>query len=302
MNKSLQASKDRCDDEFFTKPRDIKAEVERYDLKGKTVLCNCNDMGYGFDEYFTRNMADLGIPHVIVLSYDELGCGAREDLYLKGRGTVQSKLTVLDDNGSFDGPSGLAALEEADVVITNPPFSRFTEFLLLCMSKCDVLIIGNKNAVTYRDVFPLIKEGKLRLGYRHMNSDMDFWIRDVGRAEKTSDGKPVRHIMACWYTTLPVHACRRVTEVRQFDPAQYPRYDELDAVNVDRTSDIPKGYDGLMGVPVSYLAYHDPKRYEIVGHAGSTDGPYSMARELHIDGRKTYKRIIIRKRDISAGA
>jgi len=182
---------------------------------------------------------------------------------LKGDATYSS--------GDFRSHECVELLKQSDIVITNPPFSLFREFVTqLVAHEKQFLIIGSKNAISYKDIFPLIRENKMRTGYRNINSDMWFEVPDGAAYEKTDNGKKVKHIMAIWLTTLEVEKhSEMMTLYRKYTPDEYPKYDNYDAINVDKVDDIPCDHLGVMGVPITFLDKHNPEQFKLLGMSAS---------------------------------
>ena len=169
--------------------------------------------------------------------------------------------------GDFRSRECVELLKQSDIVVTNPPFSLFREYVTqLVEHDKQFLIIGNKNAITYREIFLLMQQNKLRTGYRNINSDMWFEVPDGAVYEKIDNGKKVKHIMATWLTNLAVEKhSEMMTLYKQYTPAEYPKFDNYDAINVDKVADIPVDYFGVMGVPITFIDKYSPEQFEIVG-------------------------------------
>jgi hypothetical protein len=212
------------------------------------------------------------------------------------------------NGGDFRSRECVELLKQADVVVTNPPFSLFREFVeLLVEHGKKFLIIGNKNSITYKEIFRLIQGNKLRTGYRNINSDMWFEVPDGAQFEKIENGKKVKHIMAIWLTTLEVakHS-EMMTLYKKFTPSEYPAYDNYDAIEVSKVVEIPASYSGVMGVPITFIDKYNPAQFEILGLAASAGydaeivglekfSEFKDARPL-INGQNTYARIFIKQR------
>lgn len=199
---------------------------------------------------------------------------------------------TLVGDGDFRSDECITLLDQADIVVTNPPFSLFREYLAqLVEHNKKFLIIGNKNAITYKEVFKLIKDDKLWLGYRNINSDMWFEVPEGHSYEKIVDDKKIKHIMACWFTNLDT--TKRHEEFvmyRKYSPELYPRYDNFDGINIDVVADIPMDYDGVMGVPITYLDKYNPEQFEVL-YLGNLNGfPVTKQYQnpvVHKDGKIT---------------
>ncbi len=313
-NASLGAAKAGKKDEFYTQLSDIEKELVHYReyFRGKVVFCNCDDpYESNFFKYFALNFNALGLKKLIATCYDgspiaqqELALFPEEEnepkrkAYkveisevpdLDGNGSadlMDVKLLLqssdnnvkaeLKGNGDFRSPECVELLKQADIVVTNPPFSLFREFMALLI-KYDkkFLVIGNQNAITYKEIFPLIKDNKLWLGNK--NGDMAFRVPDHYEPRETrywvdESGQKWRSMgNICWFTNLDIR--KRHEElilIKTYTPEEYPKYDNFDAINVNRTDDIPRDYSGIMGVPITFLDKYNPDQFEILG----TDSPY----------------------------
>ena len=217
----------------------------------------------------------------------------------------------LEGNGDFRSEECVKLLDEADIVVTNPPFSLFREYVAqLVEHGKKFLIIGNINATKFKDTFPLIKNNKLWLGF-----GTDSWYRvpddfDDRSGVKIEDGKKYFKVKSRWFTNLDVkkrHEKLILTE--KYDPIKYPKFDNYDAINVSKVTDIPKDYDGVMGVPITFLDKYNPEQFEIVGTTenGLCDKalwihPEEKHNEPFIDGKKKYTRILIRRKPVGENA
>ena len=349
-NASLHSAKDAKNDEFYTRYQDVQAELNHYEkyFEGKTVLCNADDpYESNFCKFFLRNFNYLKLKRLICTSYNsspfagtqmslfeiidgtvEQGHGYVLDVtkvpMANGRGVsdedidklLKSKKWVkeLKGDGDFRSDECIEYLKQCDIVVTNPPFSLFREYVACIFEhKKDFIILGNMNAITYKEIFPFIKNNQMWLGYKSLNSDMYFDVPDErkewlvenkkeGSAYKIVDGVVMgRLASACWFTNLD-HSKRheKLILYRNYTPEDYPKYDNYSAVNVDKVSDIPKDYDGVMGVPVTYLDKHNPEQFCIIGHEHDLNGdggdgiPHG---QFLLDGRGVYKRILIQRKE-----
>jgi hypothetical protein len=207
-------------------------------------------------------------------------------------------LSLLKGNGDFRSQECIELLKEADIVVTNPPFSLFREFIALLMEYGKkFLVIGNQNAIHYKDIFTLIKENKIWLGYKF--GDMSFQVPSYFEPRATrywvdETGQKWRSLgNVCWFTNLDIQ--KRKEEMvlfKIYNPDEYPKYDNYDAINVDKTSDIPSDYFEEMGVPVTFIDKYNPEQFEIIGTSTismSKGAPY-------INGKRIYERILIRRK------
>ena len=315
-NSNLHKAKKARNDEFYTMLSDIENELRHYrdHFKGKVVYCNCDDARESnFFKYFSMNFEFLGLKKLIATGYKKDGRGVKlvYDGDRNGNRTVDDEevqVTELEGDGDFRSPECVKLLDEADVVVTNPPFSLFREYVAQLVGHGKkFLIIGNINATKFKDTFPLIKNNKVWLGF-----GTDSWYRvpddfDDRSGVKIEDGKKYFKVKSRWFTNLDVkkrHEFLTLTE--KYDPAKYPKFDNYDAINVDKISNIPKDYDGVMGVPISFLDKYNPEQFEIVGTTenGLCDkalwiNPKEKHNEPFIDGKKKYTRILIRRKPVS---
>lgn len=182
----------------------------------------------------------------------------------------------MNDNGDFRSDECIRLLEECDIVVTNPPFSLFREYLSqLIEHKKDFIIIGNTNALTYKEVFRLFKEDRIRTGYTNFNVGMYFAVPDTyEKYHRMENGqKFVRVATSCWFTSLPVEKHKEwITLYKKYVPVDYPKYENYDAINVDKYKEIPDDYDGVMGVPITFLDKYNPEQFEIIGLGISNSG------------------------------
>jgi len=325
-------------DEWYTDYATVESEVSHYvkQFKGKTVLCNCDDpYKSAFTNYFLRNFNKLGLKKLICTSYkgsrivtlldlvdnnnlpldnnsayvmtvenfpnvDE--CITEEDLaaIIERLGVVRE----LNGDGDFRSDECVAYLQEADIVVTNPPFSKFIDlFTLLIRYDKRYLLIGNQNAITYKEIFPYIKNGQAWIGYRF--GDMAFKVPDDTPPRKyrywvDEDGQKWRSLgNAMWLTNLDnERKHQELILTYSYSPDKYPRYDNFDAINVSRVLDIPKDYGGIMGVPLTYLKYHNERQFEIIGEANhGSDNEFDLFKPK-IDGKELFKRILIRNKNL----
>ncbi len=340
-NSALHEAKLAKNDEFYTQYADIEAEMNAYVeydpdvFRGKTVLCPCDDPEWSnFTRYFATNFTRFGLKKLISTSYLK-SAGSRElslfeeqspvfdpekhetrgKLYILEReadGVVRVDVDnikldrYLDEDGDFRSAEVMAFRDEADIIVTNPPFSLFREFLKwIVEAEKKFIIIGSKNAITYKEVFPYLKENKIWLGYKSLNQDMYFkvpedrkeWLlqnKKEGSAYKIINGVVMgRLASACWFTNLDhnkrhepllldtmehnLKFNRRLREkfLKEYGRAEYPHYDNYDAIEVPFVECIPSDYDGVMGVPITFLDKYNPEQFEIVGATESEGKGFS---------------------------
>lgn len=325
-------------DEWYTDYATVESEVSHYvkQFEGKTVLCNCDDpYKSAFTNYFLRNFNKLGLRKLICTSYkgsrivtllDLVDNNNRpldnnsayvmivesfpkvdENITEEELTTIIEKLGVvreLNGDGDFRSDECVAYLQESDIVVTNPPFSKFIDlFTLLVRYDKRYLLIGNQNAITYKEIFPYIKNGQAWIGYRF--GDMAFKVPDDTPPRKyrywvDADGQKWRSLgNAMWLTNLDnERKHKELVLTCTYSPEKYPRYDNFDAINVSRVLEIPKDYAGIMGVPLTYLKYHNERQFEIIGEANhGSDNEFDLFKPK-IDGKEIFKRILIRNKNL----
>ena len=302
-NKNLTAAKKAKNDEFYTQFSDIERELVHYKqhFAGKTIFCNCDDPAWSnFWRYFHLNFAFFGLKKLIATHYDAEQSTYKME-YMGGDDTnlEAGVITPLQQNGDFRSPECVELLKEADIVVSNPPFSLFRIYVAQLMEhEKKFIIIGNKNAITYKEFFPYIKENKVWLGQNDSHGSMKFSNRvnpDTGEADFTI----VAAVPAFWYTNLDIAKRHEPIDlVEKYSPEKYPRYDNYDAVNVDKTLDIPCDYYGVMGVPISLLDKYCPEQFEILQLCASHGKvPKNIENESGcIGGKWCYARILIRRK------
>lgn len=363
-NKNLQAAKAAKNDEFYTQYSDIQKEVNAYleynpdVFRDKTVLLPCDDPEWSnFTKFFAQNFENFGLRKLISTSYaieskkykidwqptlfetenpnyDVDKSKIHGKIFTLTHDTNQNGKVDIDDleweylegDGDFRSDEVRALRDEADIIVTNPPFSMFREFLAWIMEAGKkFLIIGNMNAITYKEVFPLIKENEAWLGATGNGSDMVFGVpkgaevapKDREKAERLGyKGDYTRLGNSCWYTNLdhgrrhqPMQLMTEADNIKfskhkEIKDIGYQHYDNYDAIDVPYSDSIPSDYDGVMGVPISWLDKYCPDQFEIIG-AGESEGRgfsnglwHSESKDPHtlVNGESKYKRLFIRKK------
>ena len=290
-NSNLHKAKTAKNDEFYTQLTDIEQELKHYKehFRNKTVYLNCDDhKSSKFFTFFSLQFEHLGLKKLIATHYEPDGqpsyaliIDATKDL--NGDGIINAKDTTevkLNGNGDFRSKESLKFLEEADIVVTNPPFSLFREYIAQLMHhKKQFLVVGSLNAITMKEIFPLIRDNKLWLGHKRTG---DFLLPDG----------TLKAVGALWYTNLD-HAKRHepILTYQTYSKEAYPTYDNYDAINVNKTKDIPKGYKGYMGVPISFLEKFNPNQFEVIGIDRQIT---SDSKRCFINGKEIYARVVIR--------
>lgn len=287
-NQNLLTAKNKKNDEFYTRLEDIQKELDNYKeyFKDKIIYCNCDDIySSNFYKYFKDNFNKLGIKKIIAtnLSLDNIAYKTEFD------NNSKESRTELRGNGDFRSEECIKLLQESDIIITNPPFSLFREYIAqLIKYNKDFLIIGNMNAATYKEIFPLFKNNQVWFGYTNPKI---FITPD--RAEKKFGN-------ILWYTNLEngKRHCRIPLKEKYYgNEEKYPKYDNYDAIEVSKVINIPCDYDGLMGVPVTFLSKYCPEQFKLIGHdhdltgdggAGISDGQFIC------NGKNVYKRVLIK--------
>lgn len=302
-NAALTRAKKAKNDEFYTQKKDIENELIHYHshLKDKIVYCNCDDYRKSkFVEYFMENFEKIGLKKLISTGFSKDGQGT----YSEYDGTVL-KTGFLSGNGDALGEECTEILKQADVVVTNRPFSLFRKYVSHLMKYGKkFLIIGSMNAITYKEIFPYIKNNELWLGIN--------WVKDF--VQPNGEVKKFGNI--CWYTNI-AHSHRN-TELdlyKKYSADEYPKYENYDAIEVSRVSEIPINYDNVMGVPITFLDKYCPTQFEIVGlfndykpetadvengqiygNAVKIVSRKTLFRGPVVNGKATYARILIRRK------
>ena len=329
-NKQLTVAKKAKKDEFYTQLADIEVELKHYreHFKGKTVLCNCDDPRKSqFFYYFVLNFHLLGLKKLITTCYKNQDPSlfsestSEQAVYLVYEGedigappdpTTAGLVCPLEGDGDFRSKECIAFLEEADIVVTNPPFSLFREYVAqLIKYDKKFIIIGNINAGTYKEIFPLIQRDQVWLGPSIHSGDREFEIPSsypLEAAGSRTDNEGRRYIRVKgvrWFTNLDFpQRHEELTLYKRYNPKEYPHYDNYDAINVDKVADIPCDYDGVMGVPITYLDKHNPDQFEILDandfiiRDQAPKKPHGLIKDKdgYVKGRIVYARILIRKR------
>lgn len=311
-NSNLHTAKTAKNDEFYTQLSDIERELKNYKdfFNGKVVYCNCDDArDSNFFKYFSMNFEYLGLKKLITTGYKADGKGVC--LVYEGdknnNGYVDDEevaVTELQGDGDFRSEECIAFLKEADVVVTNPPFSLFREYVKQLMDyNKKFLIIGNKNAITYKEIFPYIKNNQLWCGVRSFSGGMWFVINDETdcNTTKVENNQLLGNVASCWFTNIS-HEKRntKIDLIRKYNEKDFPKYDNYNAIEVSKVTDIPEDYNGVMGVPITFLDKYCPTQFEIVGlMSGAKDESLINGNDgrakFYIDGKGVYARILIKK-------
>lgn len=320
LNNNFHNASKAKEDEFYTQLSEIEQELKHYKkhFKNKVVYCNCDDPRVSnFFHYFSYNFEKLGLKKLVTTCYknqsrDLFSQNDKEQaIYLEYDGDKNSNfepdpeeigIKPLRGDGDFRSKESIELLKKADIVVTNPPFSLFREYVAQLMEyHKKFLIIGSQNAITYKDVFQYFKEDKIWLGYK--SGDMAFQVPEHYEARETrywkdEEGQKWRSLgNICWFTNLDIS--KRDEDLilyKNYNEGEYPNYDNYDAINVGKVAEIPIDYKGKMGVPITFLDKHNPSQFEIIGLDRYVEDNPNYGRRFFVNGRETYARIIIKNK------
>lgn len=324
-NANLHKAKKAKKDEFYTQLSDIERELSHYKehFRGKTVLCNCDDPRVSnFFHYFAYNFEHLGLKRLITTCYknqdiDLFSMNSSEQaVYLIYEGDIDGDRVPSPDeigvhplkgDGDFRSQECIELLKEADIVVTNPPFSLFREYVAqLIEYDKKFIIIGHQNAITYKEIFPLIRDNKLWLGYGFKGGATHFISKyeDTATASNHKEGM-IRVSGVVWFTNLDIgKRHENLILYKHYSAEEYPKYENYNAIEISKTADIPCDYDGVMGVPITFLDKYNPEQFEIIwttdrGGDGMLEEyklPHTRYDAPVVFGKGLYKRILIRKK------
>ena len=314
-NSNLHTAKKMKNDEFYTQLTDIENELKHYKehFRNKVVYCNCDDpIESNFFKYFSLNFEHLGLKKLISTGYKENGKGV---VYVYEGDKNGNRMPDLEEievkelqgNGDFRSQECIEFLKESDIVVTNPPFSLFREYVTQLMEyNKHFLIIGNQNAIKYKEIFPLIKENKLWLGYGFKGGAGHFISKyeDVATAGDHKEGM-IRVSGVTWFTNLEHKKRNQPLDLyMKYSNDYYPKYDNFDAIEVSKTCEIPMDYEGVMGVPITFLDKYNTNQFEIIDLCNrylvlDSFGVNDIVRKkrshcCNINNKATYSRILIR--------
>ena len=321
-NKYLHEAKKAKNDEFYTMLSDIEKELRHYKrhFKNKVVFCNCDDPRVSnFFHYFSYNFEKLGLKKLITTCYknQNMSLFSQHDkeraIYLEYEGDTTGNnipdpeeigIKQLKKDGDFRSKEVIELLKQADIVVTNPPFSLFREYVgqLMKYNK-KFLIIGTWNAITYKEIFPLIKDNKIWIG---INSNRNFSGFIVPKhyplhgTEARIDENGNRIVSSnntCWFTNIDI--AKRHKELilyKKYNPKEEPTYDNYKAIEVSKVNDIPIDYDGVMGVPITFMNKYNPEQFEILKCSAYSDLKHHGCGALYVDKSKIYARILIQNK------
>lgn len=320
-NKNFHSAKDNKQDEFYTQLSDIERELKYYKqhFKDKVVYCNCDDPRVSnFFHYFSYNFEKLGLKKLIATCYksQEIDLFSQNDkeqaIYLEYNGDKNGNfipdpneigIKPLKGDGDFRSKESIDLLTQADIVVTNPPFSLFREYVAQLMEyDKKFVIVGSQNAVTYKEIFQYFKDNRIWVGYK--SGDMEFKVPDHYEERETrfrqdETGQKWRSLgNICWFTNLDISKRHEdLILYRTYNPEEYPTYDNYDAINVNKVAEIPMDYKGAMGVPITFLDKYNPDQFEILG----IDRPLveeitGKVSRFRINGKEIYARIVIKNK------
>ena len=348
LNKAAKAKKD----EFYTQLVDIEKELKHYkkQFRNKVVYCNCDDpFESNFFKYFASNFNALGLKKLITTSYVKSPIvGGQVPLFevegLKPEGKEPFKIEInevedlnsdgaislkdvecllksdanvakpLEGNGDFHSKECIGLLKEADIVVTNPPFSLFREYVAQLMEYSKkFLILGDQNAISYKEIFKLVKENKLWLGYdnggtKWFQVPMDYDIPTESRKKIENGVKYFSMGRILWFTNLDTTKRHQKLDLhKKYSPEEFPKYDYYDAINVNRYMDIPMDYKGVMGVPITFIDKYNPEQFEIISSNDirlNDKVPFKehgliKDKDGAINGKPTYVRILIKNKTVN---
>jgi hypothetical protein len=323
-NKNLTDARVNKKDEFYTQLTDIERELKHYKnhFKDKVIYCNCDDPRVSnFFHYFSYNFEKLGLKKLITTCYKNQD----RDLFSQNESEQAIMLEYLGDkngnnipdpeeigiihlngDGDFRSQESIELLKQADIVVTNPPFSLFSEYVVQ-LDKYDkkYIIIGHQNSITYKDIFPLIKENKLWLGYgfkRNMAHFINKHYVDYASDVDHKEGM-IRVSGVQWFTNLDIKKRHEeIILIKTYNSEDFPEYENYKAIEVGRTKDIPIDYDGIMGVPITFMNKYNPEQFEIIWTTDrGGDGMLEDIKKEHtrfdapvVNGKGMYKRILIK--------
>lgn len=341
-NKNLRNASKAKNDKFYTQLVDIEKELKHYknQFRGKVVYCNCDDpFESNFFKYFAANFKELGLKKLIATSFSGSPITGRQLSLFEMEGVKNEKkkeplkieitevidsdkngavdiddvkqllkhnkntISPLENGGDFRSDECIELLKQADIVVTNPPFSLFREYVAqLVKYDKKFLILGDQNAITYKEIFKLIKENKLWLGYDNGGTKWfqvpdDYNITTESRKKVVNGVKYFSMGRILWFTNLDTTKRHQKLDLyKKYTPEEYPKYDNYDAIEVSKVSEIPADYNGVMGVPITFLDKYNPEQFQIISDSRYHDGKDSADDINVINGKTLYRRILIKKK------
>jgi Adenine-specific methyltransferase EcoRI len=319
LNRTLHIAKSSKKDEFYTQLSDIESELKHYKehFKNKVIFCNCDDpRNSNFFNYFAYNFETLGLKKLYTTCYKNqetdlfIQAASEKAVFLEYKGDKNGNkipdveeigIKPLKGDGDFRSRESIELLKQSDIVVTNPPFSLFREYVeQLVKYEKKFLIIGNINAITYKEIFKLIKENKAWLGINMGRGISGFIVPDhyelygTETSIDTFGNRIISPNNCLWLTNLDTYKRHEdivLTKTYFGNESEYPKFDNYDAINVNKTQDIPMDYDGIMGVPITFLHKFNPEQFELIKFRKGND-----EKDLSINGKCPYFRILIRNK------
>lgn len=312
-NENMRKAKQKKNDEFYTQLTDIEKELKHYKehFEDKIIYLNCDNPEFSnFWKYFSENFENFKLKKLISTHYEKEKQTYKMEMF-EDNNEICTTIKKLSGNGDFRSPECIEILKEADIVVTNPPFSLFREYVaqLIEFDK-KFLIIGNVNSITYKEIFPLFKDNKIWLGCSIHSGDRIFNVPDDYPLEASNCGidengkKWIRVKGVRWFTNLKITKRHdNIILYKKYNSTDYPKFDNYDAINIDRVKDIPMDYEGVMGVPITFMDKYNPEQFEIIGNLAmgsatkntATKNPYDFA-VPYLNGKIKFVRILIKKK------
>lgn len=303
-NNNLHNARKNKNDEFYTQISDIENELKHYKehFKDKTIFCNCDDPEYSnFWKYYSGCFDHLGLKRLLATHFEDSKQSYMLEMWRDENGT-HSDIRTLKQNGDFRSPECIELLQQADIVVTNPPFSLFREYIEQLMEyHKKFIIIGNQNAIAYKEVFPLIKGNSIWWGYNcvrwfMVNDDYEKPTKIGLEGKRIAEGARSR-----WFTNLD-HNKRHETLLlyKSYNPIEFPQYDNYYAINVNETDDIPTDYKGVIGVPITFMDRYCPEQFELLGftNSGEKNEGIRHSNSAHgraiLNGKEVYTRLLVK--------
>ncbi|WP_278603064.1 adenine-specific methyltransferase EcoRI family protein [Alistipes indistinctus] len=317
LNNNLQKAKAGKKDEFYTQLSDIERELRHYreHFKNKVVYCNCDDPRVSnFFHYFSYNFERLGLKKLITTCYKNQNMDlfsqndSEQAIYLEYTGDKNQNnvpdpaeigIHYLKGDGDFRSKECIELLKQADIVVTNPPFSLFREYVAqLVEYDKKFIIVGHQNAITYKEIFPLIRDNKIWLGYGFKGGAGHFINEHYENYATATDRKEgmIRVSGVHWFTNLEINKRHEdLILYKKYTPEEYPTYDNYDAIEVSKTNEIPMDYSGVMGVPITFLDKYNPDQFEIIGNEYDLNIDKGRG---YVNGKRMYSRVFIKNNKI----
>ena len=310
-NSNLHRAKKAKNDEFYTQYEDIEKEMVHYikHFAGQIIYCNCDDPSWSnFWKFFHEHFTEYKLKRLISTHYEKDGSPSYATIYEGGNDKkIDDCLRVdLKGNGDFRSEECIGFLKKSNIVVTNPPFSLFREYIAQLMEhRKKFIVMGNKNAITYKDVFIYIKDNKLWLGASIHSGGRLFRVPNTYRQSKNFiyDNKGNKYVEfpgARWFTNLDYNQRHRslwstVKTICKYSKDKYPKYDNYNAINIDNSSEIPINYFGVMGVPITWLDKYNPDEFIILGNEDLLNIPKGRG---YIKGQRKYSRLFVQRRKV----